>query len=136
MIMGRNKDKAMAQQQGNFITNILGSSFVLKVLNSRASQFISAIAGFLVGQVIASGFLEKIQGNEALVQFLTDVGIAPTEAGITGLLTGIFWGVYNLVMTLMYGAKFKEIQQAHGLDTDRWAGPITMAAAKHIEGGK
>ena len=134
MIMRRTRDKTMEDKKTNFFTGLLTSKIVMKLINSRASQLISAGAGFLVGQIVSSGFLEKIQGNEALVQFLTDIGIAPTEAGITGLLTGLFWAVYNLLMTLVYGAKFKQIQQAHGLKTDRWAGPKTMEAA--IKGGK
>lgn len=114
----------------NFLTGVLTSKMILKLVHNRAAQFITAGAGFVVGKILSSGFIETIQGNEVLVQFLNDVGIAPTEAGITGLITGLFWAVYNLIMTLVYGAKFKEIQVAHALPADRWAGPLTMAAAK------
>ena len=106
----------------------------MKAINSRAAQFISGGAGFLAGKLVSAGFLDKITGNETLVEFLGAIGFIPTQSSIELLFVGLFWALYNAGMTLAYGAKFKEIQQAHGLVPDRWAGPKTMAAALETKG--
>jgi hypothetical protein len=128
-IVRSNLSNTTMEEKSNFLMKLLTNKMVMKVIYSRSGQFIAAGVGFIVGQIATSGFLEKIQSNAALAEFLTTVGIAPTEAGITGVVTGLFWASYNLIMTIVYGDKFKEIQEAHGLVPDRWAGPETMAAA-------
>jgi len=115
---------------------IFQSKFVMKLLHNRAGQIVSALTGLVIGKLITSGFLEQIQANEPLRQFLIDIGINPTEAGIMGLISGLFWALYNLAMTMVYGAKFRDIQIAHGLEPDRWAGPKTMAAAIETKNNK
>lgn len=112
----------------NPASKILMSKFVMKLVHNRAAQFISAGAGLLVGKLVTAGFLETIQENAALSEFLMNLGISPTEAGIMGFVSGLFWAVYNLLMTLAYGAKFRQIQVVNDLEPDRWAGPKTMAA--------
>lgn len=112
------------------LNSIIGSNLILKLVHSRASQFISGIVGYAVGKALASDLVEKIKGMPSLVELLEAIGIPPTEAGLTLVFTTLAWALYNLIMTLLYGAKFKEIQHAHGLAEDRWAGPLTMRAAK------
>ena len=131
--MSSNPNSVMKEESDKkgLMGRVLPSKMLMKLLHSRAAQVISALVGLGVGKIVSTGFLEKIQANEGLSQFLTDVGLPPTEAGITGLATMIAWAIYNLVMTNMYGNKFKEIQEANGLAPDRWPGPKTMAATTH-----
>ena len=109
-----------------FFKRVTSTKWAMKLLHNRASQLISALAGLVVGKLVSAGVLEYLEQNDAVRQFVIDIGITPTEAGIVGLITGIFWSLYNLIMTWMYGAKFKRVQIANDLAPDRWAGPKTM----------
>lgn len=122
------------EEKTGFIKGLLQSKMAMKILHSRATQFISAGVGAAVGKLASSGLLEKIQSNELVSGFMYDVGIPPTEAGLISVATVLAWATYNMLMKALYGKKFKEIQTAHGLKADGWAGPKTMEAAE--KGGK
>jgi hypothetical protein len=122
--------KPKRSMKAAIFTNILHSDFVLKIVHSRASQFISGLVGFGVGKIMSTGVIDTVNSMPAVAEFLTESGLMPTEASLTVWLTALAWAGYNMAMTLVYGSKFKEIQHAHGLEEDRWAGPKTMEAAK------
>jgi hypothetical protein len=97
--------------------NIIMKDFFLKLIFSRVGPAVKAIVSAFLGWLVTT---------------LASKGImldANLQNHIATALTGLFWLVIDFGVNKYFGDKVAIIQQAYGLEADRWLGPKTTAAA-------
>ena len=108
---------AMARRQKRHPNKIVMKDFFLKLIFSRVgpavAAIVSAILGFLVTKLAAIGIMLD----------------ANMQSHISYALTGFIWLTINHLVNKYLGDKVQVIQEAYGLQADRWLGPVTTQAA-------
>jgi hypothetical protein len=97
--------------------NIRMKNAILKLIFSRLGPTITAIVSAVLGFLVT---------KLASYQIMLD---ADLQTQISGALTGLIWLTVNQLVNRYMGDKVEIIQQAYGLEADRWLGPVTTAAA-------
>jgi hypothetical protein len=97
--------------------NIIMKDAILKLIFSRLGPVITAIVSAILGFLVT---------KLATYQIMLD---AELQTQISGALTGLIWLTVNQLVNRYMGDKVEIIQQAYGLEADRWLGPKTTAAA-------
>lgn len=97
--------------------NIIMKDAILKLIFSRLGPVITALVSAILGYLVT-----KLASYEIMLD-------ADLQTQISGALTALIWLTVNQLVNRYMGDKVAIIQQAYGLEADRWLGPKTTAAA-------